>query len=34
LTDRDATHLSQDRNVPDPLRTAARRRVVLGTNPR
>ena len=30
LSDRDATHVSMDRNVPDPLRIAARRRVVLG----
>ena len=32
LTDKDANQISTDRNVPDPLRTAARRRVVLGTN--
>lgn len=30
LNDRDLNGVSTDRNVPDPLRTAARRRVVLG----
>jgi hypothetical protein len=30
LNDRDLTGLSTDRNVPDPLRTAARRRLVVG----
>jgi hypothetical protein len=30
LNDRDMTALSHDRNIPDPLRTAARRRVVFG----
>lgn len=30
LNDRDASALSVDRNVPDPLRQAARRKVVLG----
>lgn len=30
LNDRDLNGLSTDRNVPDPLRTAARRRIVLG----
>lgn len=31
LNDRDLTGVSTDRNVPDPLRTAARRKVVLGS---
>ncbi len=30
LNDRDMSFLSNDRNVPDPLRTAARRKVALG----
>jgi hypothetical protein len=30
LNDRDLTGVSTDRNVPDPLRTAARRKVVMG----
>lgn len=30
LNDRDLTGVSNDRNVPDPLRTAARRKVVFG----
>ena len=29
LNDRDLVGVSQDRNVPDPLRVAARRKVVL-----
>ena len=32
LNDRDLTMLSVDRNVPDPLRIAARKRVMAGTN--
>jgi hypothetical protein len=31
LNDRDLAGLSNDRNIPDPLRTAARRKVVLGS---
>jgi hypothetical protein len=31
LNDRDLTGVSTDRNVPDPVRTAARRKVVLGS---
>jgi hypothetical protein len=34
LTDRDLTMLSVDRNVPDPLRIAARRKVVAGVSRR
>ena len=30
LNDRDLAGVSTDRNVPDPLRTAARRKVVMG----
>jgi hypothetical protein len=30
LTDRDLQVLSIDRNIPDPLRVAARRKVVAG----
>lgn len=30
LNDRDLTGLSNDRNIPDPVRTAARRKVVFG----
>lgn len=32
LSDRDVQSVSVDRNVPDPVRTAARRKVVLGAN--
>lgn len=32
LNDRDVQNLSMDRNVPEPLRTAARRKVVFGQN--
>jgi hypothetical protein len=32
LIDRDLSVLSTDRNIPDPLRTAARRKVVLGSH--
>ena len=32
LNDRDVNALSMDRNVPEPLRTAARRKVVLGAS--
>ena len=31
LNDRDLTGISTDRNVPDPLRVAARRKLVLGS---
>ncbi len=31
LNDRDLTGVSTDRNVPDPLRTAARRKMTLGS---
>jgi len=34
LNDRDMSMLSMDRNVPEPLRTAARRRVMASTNKR
>jgi hypothetical protein len=32
LNDRDLASLSNDRNIPDPLRTAARRKVVFGSS--
>jgi len=34
LTDRDVTQLSVDRNVPEPLRVAARKKVLLNTSNR
>jgi hypothetical protein len=34
LNDRDLTQLSVDRNVPEPLRVAARKRVVASTSGR
>jgi hypothetical protein len=32
LIDRDLSVLSNDRNIPDPVRTAARRKVVFGSS--
>jgi len=34
LNDRDLQTLSMDRNIPDPLRVAARKKVVAGTSRR
>jgi hypothetical protein len=32
LNDRDVQALSTDRNIPEPLRAAARRKIVFGQN--